>query len=127
VELRRLADRLGWRLRSAGLAGRTVTLKVRTSEFKTVTRSVTGPQPTNSDRDLFVTACELLETADRDGLPVRLLGIGVSQLSATDGATQLATTSDPRWAEVDAAVDAIRRRFGPEAVGPASAPSDQTD
>ena len=119
VELRRLADRLGSRLRRAGLAGRTVTLKLRTSDFKTVTRSVTRPGPTNGDIDLYHLACELLETTGRGSQPVRLLGIGVSQLVSTDGGVQLATETDGRWTEVDATVDAIRRRFGDDAVGPA--------
>jgi hypothetical protein len=50
---------------------------------------------------------------------VRLLGIGVSQLSSTDEAVQLTTTGDPRWSELEGAVDAIRSRFGSEAVGSA--------
>lgn len=119
VELRRLADRLGNRLRRAGLAGRTVTLKLRTSDFKTVTRSITRPGPTNGDIDLYHLACELLEAAGRGTKPVRLLGVGVSQLVSTDGGVQLVTEADGRWTEVDATVDAIRRRFGDDAVGPA--------
>lgn len=119
AELRRLADRLGTRLRRAGLAGRTVTIKVRTADFRTVTRSVTRPEPTNVDRELFLTAVDLFGAADRQGRAVRLLGIGVSQLSEIGDARQLLTTGDVRWADVDAAVDGIRARFGPDAVGPA--------
>lgn len=126
-ELRRLADRLGPRLRRAGLAGRTITLKVRTADFQTVTRSITRPEPTNGDRDIYLTACDLLSSADRAGRSVRLLGIGVSQLSETDGAIQLVTTEDPRWSDVDATVDAIRRRFGPKAVRPAGLVGDSDD
>lgn len=119
IELRRLADRLGSRLRRAGLAGRTVTLKLRTSDFKTVTRSMTRSGPTNGDIDLYHLTCELLEAAGRGSKPVRLLGIGVSQLVSTDGGVQLAVETDGRWSEVDATVDAIRKRFGDGAVGPA--------
>ncbi|HVR34166.1 MAG TPA: DNA polymerase IV [Acidimicrobiia bacterium] len=119
VELRRLADRLGTRLRRSGLAGRTITLKVRTSDFQTVTRSVTRPDATNGDRDLFLTAVQLLDASDRGAKPIRLLGIGVSHLVSTEEAVQLVTTGDPRWNDLDAAVDAIRRRFGDDAVGPA--------
>ena len=118
-ELRRLADRLGSRLRRAGLAGRTVTVKVRTSDFKTVTRSVTRPEPTNNDRDLHHTARELFDDAGRGERPVRLLGIGVSGLVESQAARQLTAMEDPRWSEVDAAVDAIRTRFGERAVRPA--------
>ena len=117
-ELRRLSDRLGPRLRRAGLAGRTVTVKVRTSDFKTVTRSVTRPAPTSSDRDLYLTACDLFSDSDRQGRPVRLLGLGVSGLVETGGSTQLTAMEDSRWTEVDATVDAIRSRFGDKAVRP---------
>lgn len=119
LELRRLSDRLGPRLRRAGLAGRTLTLKVRTADFQTVTRSLTRPQPTNSDRDLFLTACDLLAESGRVGRRIRLLGIAVSGLVETGEAVQLAVTDDPRWGEVDATVDAIRQRFGRHAVRPA--------
>ncbi|MDX1449238.1 MAG: DNA polymerase IV, partial [Acidimicrobiia bacterium] len=118
IELRRLADRLGSRLRRSGLAGRTVTLKLRTADFNTVTRSVTRPGSTNGDIDLYHLALELLEAADRKG-PVRLLGIGVSQLTPADEGLQLAVETDGRWSDVDATVDAIRTRFGDDAVGPA--------
>ena len=117
-EFRRLADRLGSRLRRAGLSGRTVTIKVRTPDFKTVTRSVTSPDPTNVDRDLFLTALDLFDGIDKDSRPVRLLGIAVSQLAETSDATQLVTDRDVRWSEVDRAVDAIRERFGRDSVGP---------
>jgi nucleotidyltransferase/DNA polymerase involved in DNA repair len=117
-EFRRLADRLGSRLRRAGLTGRTVTIKVRTPDFKTVTRSVTSPDPTNVDRDLFLTAVDLFDGVDEDFRPVRLLGIAVSQLVETSDATQLVTDRDVRWSEIDKAVDAIRLRFGRDSVGP---------
>lgn len=119
IELRRLADRLGSRLRRAGLAGRTVTLKLRTADFRTVTRSVTRPSTTNSDMDLFWVACELLGTVERGGQPVRLLGIGVQQLAPVEEGHQMTVEADRRWSDIDAAVDAIRKRFGDDAVGPA--------
>ncbi|HSJ27840.1 MAG TPA: DNA polymerase IV [Acidimicrobiia bacterium] len=113
-ELRRLADRLGSRLRRAGLAGRTITLKVRTAEFRTVTRSITHPHATDSTRVIFTAARELLDGMDERVRPVRLLGIGVSQLSEPGSAIQLGTGS--RWEEVESAVDAIRARFGDDSV-----------
>jgi nucleotidyltransferase/DNA polymerase involved in DNA repair len=118
-EFRRLSDRLGSRLRRAGLTGRTVTIKVRTPDFKTITRSVTRPDPTNVDRDLFLTAQELFAGIDESFRPVRLLGIAVSQLTEASDAIQLVTGGDVRWSEIDRAVDAIRERFGRDSVGPA--------
>jgi DNA polymerase IV len=119
TELRRLADRLGSRLRRAGVAGRTVTLKLRFSDFRTVTRSTTRPGAVDGDRELFHTARELLASLEVTGRPVRLLGLGVSQITESSDPMQLDVASDGRWTEVDATVDAIRRRFGQSAVGPA--------
>jgi DNA polymerase IV len=113
-ELRRLADRLGARLRRAGLSGRTITIKVRAADFRTVTRSITHQHATDSTRVLFLTACELLDGMEERNRPVRLLGIGVSHLSAPGSAVQLAAAD--RWEEVESAVDAIRARFGDDSV-----------
>ena len=153
VEILRMADAVASRLREAGLAGRTVTLKVRYGDFSTHTRSVTEPQPTNSAPAIAEAAARLLETLDL-APGVRLLGVGLSNLLRRDSAPaeQLSfelggspggaasragvpaaqgVTSDPAStgtvgpegrdpAAVEAAIDAIRRRFGPRAVGPAA-------
>ncbi|SFT99348.1 DNA polymerase-4 [Geodermatophilus amargosae] len=84
AELNRLIDsmatRVGARLRSSALSGRTVTLKLRRYDFTTITRSQTLPQPTDDDRQVATIARRLLAEAGTGG-GLRLLGVGVSGLS----------------------------------------------
>jgi len=120
----RMADGVAWRLRRAGLAGRTVTLKVRFADFQTITRSST--LPTTVDDGPAVARAALALLAAVDPTPgVRLLGVSVSGL-VTGAAQQLSFEDVPggsrsSWHEASGAVDAIRERFGDRAIGPASA------
>lgn len=124
VELLRLADAVATRLRRGGRAGRTITLKVRFGDFRTITRSVTLASATDSARQIDRAGRGLL--SDVDPTPgVRLLGVSVSGLDDGDVGEQLSLDdlgSDPPadWTAAEAAVDAIRARFGARAVGPAS-------
>ncbi len=125
VEAVRLADAVGSRLRAAGLAGRTVTLKVRFGDFTTITRSVTLDAPTDSGRRLAEVAKRLLAQVDPSP-GVRLLGVGISGFD-DPSARQLSLDDlvdsgggDRSWTEAEHAVDAVRARFGPDALGPAS-------
>jgi len=118
----RLSDGVSRRLRVAGLAGRTVTLKVRFHTFQTITRSRTLPAPVDGGTALARVATELL--AGIDPSPgVRLLGVSVSNL-APRRAEQLSLDGDATTLGDDPAValavDQVRRRFGDAAVGPAT-------
>jgi DNA polymerase-4 len=120
-EVVRMADGVAGRLRGAGLAARTVTLKVRFGDFRTLTRSTTLPSPVDEGPAIARHAGELL--AGIDPTPgVRLLGVSVSGLVA-GGAHQLSfdEAGEPAWHEASGAVDAIRQRFGDGAIGPAAA------
>lgn len=107
-----LGDKVGRRLRTSGLAGRTVTIKVRFASFETVTRSATLTNPTDRTHDLVEIATDLLDSLRLERVRIRLLGVGITNLS--DGATarQLALDSDPRWEDLDRATDAVAERFG---------------
>lgn len=124
LELLKLSDGVASRLRAAGVVGRTVTLKVRFGDFRTITRSATLDVATDSARELARIGRELLAAVDPSP-GVRLLGLSVSQL-ATGRVEQLSLddlssgSSPPEWTAAEAAVDAIRARFGPRSVGPAS-------
>ena len=124
----RMADGVAWRLRRAGLTGRTVTLKVRFADFQTITRSST--LPTTVDDGPAVARAALALLAAVDPTPgVRLLGVSVSGL-VTGAAQQLsfedvAGGARSSWHEASGAVDAIRERFGDRAIGPASAVDDR--
>jgi DNA polymerase-4 len=117
-EALRLADAVGARLRKAGLAGRTVTVKVRFHDFATITRSQTVAEAVDTGVAIARTATSLL--AGIDPSPgVRLLGVGVSNLSEA-ALRQLTLEETGSWSGASAAVDRIRERFGAGAVGPAS-------
>jgi len=125
-EVRRMAERVGSRLREHGLAGRTVTLKVRFPDFRTITRSATLPEAFDATAEIAGLALGLLEKVDT-AAGVRLLGVTVSNLA--QGAAQQGTlfgeaparppAGDRPPPGVQAAVDAVRARFGDAAVGPA--------
>ena len=122
-EILRLADRTGGRLRSKGLCARTVTLKVRFSNFKTITRSRTLPEQVDTAADVYAVARELWEKLDPERPRIRLLGVSVSGLEPGPPKRQLDllhSADRPRWDEAARAVDDIRSRFGDSAVGPAA-------
>lgn len=80
TEIDRMARAVAARLASAGLSGRTVTLKLRHHDFETHTRSSTLPGPTDSPTTIAATAHRLLDAADLGG-GLRLIGVGVSGLA----------------------------------------------
>lgn len=115
-------ERVGRRLRMAGKTGKTVQIKVRFSDFKTITRQVSLPMSANSDRLLRDAAYALF---DREGInrPVRLIGFGVTGLAGeaeSDGDLVLPglepVRQDGRNADLDRAVDALRETFGKDAI-----------
>lgn len=125
AELVAMSDSVASRLRGAGIAGRTVTIKVRFGDFTTITRSHTLAISVDSGVVLAREAKRLLEAVDV-APGVRLIGVGVSDLEDS-GQRQLALdlegdgASIPSWHDVDRAVDLIRGRFGSGAIRPGSA------
>jgi len=130
--LRHLADRVASRLRAKSLSGRTVTVRVRFADLRSVTRSVTLAQPISATPILAEVAVELVYIALADHpheLCISLLAISVSHLEI-DPLIQLdlplqlcdearrpgSARGVARW-RADRAMDAIRERFGREAVG----------
>jgi DNA polymerase-4 len=124
-EVLRMAERVGSRVREHGLAGRTVTLKVRFPDFRTITRSATLPEPFSVSAEIARLALGLLVKVDTAG-GVRLLGVTVSNLTAAAALQESLFLDDVRpaaeapAAEIESAVDAVRARFGTDAVGPAA-------
>lgn len=112
--LDRLSERVAQRLRAARLYGRTIQLKLRYSDFTTLTRAKTLSEPTSVDRRVGDTARALFRRVWNAGERVRLLGVGVSDLQPEPGQANL--FDDGRWQRTLEAVDDLRRRFGPDAV-----------
>jgi len=113
-----LVDHLASRLRQEGLHARTVELKIRSSDFRTRSRSVTLAEPTNLTDALWQAVADLFERSLKlDMLPVRLLGVGAAKLareavqgSLFDGEVR------KKQSALDKAVDAIRGQFGSVAI-----------
>ena len=118
-----LAGKVGRRMRHAGVVGRTVSIKVRLADFRTVTRARTLPGATDVTREIFETAWGLFEALYPGGPPpVRLIGVRVESLVAADGAPRQVMLGTPEhgWREAEAAADAAAARFGRSVVQPAS-------
>ena len=119
VKLRGQAERLAGRLQQEGAWTSTITLKVRFSNFRTITRSQTRGTPTRLAIDIYRQAMELVDRADLEGKGVRLLGISAGGLSYEGGLPQLDLGGERRWENLEDEVFRLRRRFGFEAVIPA--------
>lgn len=112
------SERVARRLRKAGFAARTISIKVRLTDFTTMTRSHTFDAPIDLTSDIYKSVARLLGRVARDGRPVRLLGVG---------ATGLVPALEPRQMPFDAettrslteASDRVRARFGDSAINPA--------
>lgn len=117
-ELLAHADRLASRLRRAGLLARTVSLKLRYADFTTLTRSETSPGGTDVTRDLHHVGRRLARRLDT-GRPIRLLGLGATNLVPKQRPRQLRVDDSGQWDRVADAVDAVRERFGQDSIEPA--------
>ena len=115
----RMAEAVGSRLREHGLAGRTITVKVRFADFQTITRSRTVPEPADTGQELATVASELLAQVD-PSQGVRLLGVSASNLVERPARQLTLDDAGVPWEGATRAVDEVRRRFGSDAVGPAS-------
>ena len=114
--LSELSQMVGHRLRENQFFARTVTLKLRYSDFRTLTRACTLPQATDLDGELFDTAAELFRVA-WNGQPVRLLGVQASGLDRCPGQMSLLDADRRRkWEQALEAADRVRGRFGFDAV-----------
>ena len=112
-----LSETVSRRLKKAQLSGRTVTLKLKTAGFRTLTRSHTLSSPTQLADRIFESGQRLLADA-ADGTAFRLIGIGVSEFGPedADALTDLIDTGPARRAAAERAVDAVRDKFGRDAV-----------
>lgn len=121
-ELLRLSDRTAARARSAGMSGRTVSIKVRFADFTTITRAKTLRHHTDVSREIFATARELYDRLGLQRARIRLVGVRLEGLVEADKAPIQARLDDPEhgWREADVAVDRASARFGAGSVRPAS-------
>jgi DNA polymerase-4 len=125
-ELLALAVRLGNDLRAEGFRARTITVRLRDTDFRTRQASRTLPAPVESDRGLFGIARELLGKLRRDrDIGARLIGIAAANFSGADGVPQLglfgaeeSEVESDRDRRLSRAADDVRARFGKDMLKP---------
>jgi DNA polymerase-4 len=115
--LRRLSEKVSRRLKADGIAGRTVTLKLKTPDFRLVTRARSLADPTRLADRIHRVAVDLL-SREPPGRAYRLIGVGISELSDAADAdpADLVDTGGAKRARAELAMDKIRDRFGRAAV-----------
>ncbi len=115
--LARLSEMVGRRLREADLHARTVQLKLRYSDFSTITRAHTLDHPTQLDTVIFNEVRTLLHRNRKPGSTIRLLGVHVSGFEKMAGQLDLLESDrEARWRKALAAVDQLRDKFGDDSV-----------
>lgn len=114
AQLLALAERVCFRARKRGIRARTVTLKLRWSDFRTITRSRTIP-PTHEEAAVLAVLEELYRASRRGRMAIRLLGVALSNLESADAPLQLALPFEaPK--PVGKVMDGVRRKFGYDSV-----------
>ena len=123
-ELLSLANRVARRMRRKGLEGKTITVKVKYSDFKRITRSVTLHHYTNDSTEIYSNVCSLLEKTAVGKRPVRLLGISLSNLTDSAAGRQLSLfsqeESSEKRKELNKTADSIFEKFGNRGIRPGS-------
>lgn len=116
----RLAEKVSGRLRAKGLTGRTVSVKVRFSDFSTRVAQTTFESPTADGTLIGSTARSLVESVLSRGVGVRLLGVGVSGFEPRGVQLQIGEQdpceADSPRPDIGRSIDEVRRRFGPDAI-----------
>ena len=113
----RLSEQVADRAKAKQLSGRTVTLKLKRTDFQTITRRHSLPDPTQLTDRIYRAAAELFAHAPHG--PFRLIGVGISDLAPESAADLSGDLLDPdagKRAKAERAADAIRAKFGAEAI-----------
>jgi DNA polymerase-4 len=115
--LRGLSEKVARRMKHYGVAGRSITLKLKSKDFKLRTRNRTLADPTQLADRIFRTGLDLLEK-EIDGTKYRLIGIGVAELTDPTLADpdDLVDVQAVKRAKAESAMDKIREKFGREAL-----------
>jgi DNA polymerase IV len=121
-EVLRLSAKVAGRMRTAHVAGRTVTLKIRFADFTTITRSKTMSEATDVTQEIYRTATDLFAALGLQRARIRLVGVRVEGLvpRSTVQRQLMLGARERGWSEADRAIDKAALRFGSSAVRPAS-------
>jgi len=116
-----LIEEVGGRLRREELYARCLTVKIRYTNFYTITRSRTLPSPTCFDKEIFATVRDLLRRNVAEGRSVRLLGVSASALQSTGWQEPLLDRDRRKSLErLYKGIDELRRKYGEATIGAAS-------
>jgi DNA polymerase-4 len=116
-----LVEEVGSRLRRENLFARCLTLKIRYTNFKTITRSRTLLTPTCFDRELFAITSELLQQNAGQERSVRLLGVSASALQSSGWQEPLFTSEKRKsWEKLYHGIDQLRQKYGEGTVSAAT-------
>jgi len=114
----RLAEQVSDRAKAKDMAGRVVNLKLKTGDFKQISKRQSLHHPTQLADTIYRTARSLFDQAGSKG-PFRLIGVGISELGSAADADRIGDLLDPnagKRAKAEAAADKIREKFGKDAI-----------
>lgn len=103
-------------LRKNDLAGKTVKLKIRWSDFTTLTRQTTLPTPTDNDEEIFHTAVKLLKAVRKPNQAVRLIGVGISGIGAPIRQLSLWDAGSEKSRKLQEVVDILQEKYGKDVI-----------
>jgi DNA polymerase-4 len=116
-----LVEEVGGRLRRQDLYARCLTIKIRYTNFQTVTRSRSLPSPTYFDKEIFAIVSDLLRRNIGHGRAVRLLGVSASALQSSGWQEPLLNREQRRSFErLYKGIDELRRKYGEDSIGAAT-------
>jgi DNA polymerase-4 len=116
-----LVEEVGKRLRQEGFYARCITVKIRYSDFKTISRSRTLASPTCFDRQIFAVASDLLRKNLSPGRAVRLLGVSASALLSSGWQETLFDIQERlSWEKLYRGIDRLREKYGEGTIGVAT-------
>ena len=121
AELLRVTERVARRLRDQQFVARTIAIKIRFSDFTTITRSKSIDLPTASTQEIYEQVRRLFTALGLVRARVRLVGVRLENLESDAGLVEQLTlgSREKGWRQVDQALDRARRRFGGGALKPA--------
>ena len=127
-EFLRLTEKSADRMRAKGLAANTISIKVRFSDFKTISRSKTLDLPTTGTQEIFEVAKSLYLSLDLDRVLVRLVGVALDSLVENDDVTQMVLGErTSSWQQADRAIDRVKAKFGSGSLRPARLVDDKDE
>ena len=127
-EFLRLTEKSADRMRGKGLATNTISIKVRFSDFKTISRSKTLDLPTTGTQEIFEVAKSLYLGLELDRVLVRLVGVSLDSLVENDDVTQMVLGErTSSWQQADRAIDRVKAKFGRSSLRPARLVDDKDE